>query len=129
MSKKFQVIKATTKEIPGLTVGGRVKKFAANGTFEVDDPGEAKEIDKVLGMKGTGEVVVTPYDDKEPGHTYTFSGVDMSRIKTTRDNGYVWVRVDGKEIRVKREVAIAKGWHIPSRNAKRRRKGAEVQHA
>jgi hypothetical protein len=72
MAKKYQVIKATTKEISGLTVGGRVKKFQGNGTFEVDDPGEAKEIDKVLGAKGTGEVVVTPYENKEPGHTYTF---------------------------------------------------------
>lgn len=72
MPKKYQVIKATTREIPGLKVGGRVKKFAPNGTFETTDAGEAKEIDKVLGAKGTGEVVVTPYEDKEQGHTYTF---------------------------------------------------------
>jgi hypothetical protein len=72
MPKKYQVIKATTREIPGLTVGGRAKQFAPNGTFETDDPGEAAEIDKVLGAKGTGEVVVTPYETKEHGHTYTF---------------------------------------------------------
>jgi hypothetical protein len=72
MPKKFQVIKATTKEISGLTVGGRPKKFQSNGTFETNDPGEAAEIDKVLGAKGTGEVVVTPYKETEPGHTYTF---------------------------------------------------------
>jgi hypothetical protein len=72
MPKKYQVIKATTRELSGLAVGGRVKKFAPNGTFETSDPGEAKEIDKVLGAKGTGEVVVTPYETKEQGHTYTF---------------------------------------------------------
>jgi hypothetical protein len=72
MTKKYQVIKATTREIPGLTVGGRVKKFAGNGTFETSDPGEAAEIDKVLGAKGTGEVVVISQDQKEPGHKYIF---------------------------------------------------------
>jgi hypothetical protein len=70
--RKFQVIKATTREIPGVTVGGRIKKFSSNGTFETADPGEAEEIDKVLGVKGTGEVAVTSYTEKEPGHTYTF---------------------------------------------------------
>lgn len=70
--KKYQVIKATTREIPGVYVGGRKKTFGKNGTFETDDLGEAEEIDKVLGKKGTGEVVVTSYKEKEHGHTYTF---------------------------------------------------------
>ena len=70
--KKFEVIKATTREIPGVLVGGRQKNFKPNGTFETDDPGEAAEIDKVLGAKGTGEVVVTSYNQTEQGHTYTF---------------------------------------------------------
>jgi hypothetical protein len=72
MPKKFQVIKATTRDIPGVYVGGREKLFAPNGTLELNDQGEAAEIDKVLGAKGTGDVVVTSYKDKEPGHTYTF---------------------------------------------------------
>lgn len=70
--KKYQVIKATTRKIPGLYVGGRKKTFGKNGTFETDDEGEAAEINKVLGAKGTGEVVVTSYKEKEHGHTYTF---------------------------------------------------------
>ena len=115
--KRYQVIKATTREIPGLTVGGRVKKFSKNGTFETNDPGEAAEIDKVLGARGTGEVVVTSYNEKEPGHNYRFTGVDTSHLRRTRDNGYVWVRKDGKEIRVKREVAIAEGYK-PARRRK-----------
>lgn len=81
VKKKYQVIKATTREIPGVTVGGRQKYFDKRGTFETDDKGEAAEIDKVLGKKGTGEVVVTSYDEKEPGHRYKFYGFtsDMAR--------------------------------------------------
>lgn len=73
--KKYQVIKATTREIPGVYVGGKKRMFDKRGTFTVSDPGEAAEINKVLGAKGTGEVVVTPYKDNtthEPGHTYRF---------------------------------------------------------
>jgi hypothetical protein len=72
MAKKYQVIKATTRDIPGVTVGGRPKYFKKNGTLELNDAGEAAEIDKVLGRKGTGEVVVVSNTEKEPGHTYTF---------------------------------------------------------
>lgn len=81
--KKYQVIKATTREIPGVTVGGRPKYFDKRGTFEVDDKGEAAEIDKVLGRKGTGEVVVVENKVKEHGHNYTFGGFTS---KTARDN-------------------------------------------
>jgi hypothetical protein len=68
--KKYEIIKATTRDIPGVMVGGRRKVFQPNGTLSINDPGEAAEIDKVLGAKGT--VVVTNYEDREPGHTYTF---------------------------------------------------------
>lgn len=70
--KKYEIIKATTRDIPGVYVGGRERRFGKNGTFTVRDAGEAAEIDKVLGKKGTGEVVVTSYDEKEHGHKYTF---------------------------------------------------------
>jgi hypothetical protein len=72
MPKKYQVIKATTRDIPGVTVGGRPKYFKKNGTLELNDAGEANEINKVLGAKGTGEVVVVPNTEKESGHKYTF---------------------------------------------------------
>ena len=84
--KKYQVIKATTKEIEGLTVGGRVKKFKKNGSLELDDAGEAAEINKVLGRKGTGEVVVTSYDEKEPGHRYRFGGFTSNRARDNYDH-------------------------------------------
>lgn len=80
---KYTAIKATTREIPGITVGGKPKMFNANGTIEMDDPGEAKEVNDVLGKKGTGEVVVVRDSVKEPGHNYTFGGFTS---KQARDN-------------------------------------------
>lgn len=106
--RKFQVIKATTRDIPGLTVGGRPKKFAANGTFETSDEGEAREIDKVLGAKGTGEVAVTSFTQKEPGHTYTFGA---SRTFATAWDEFEKRRKDKKS----------------QKKRTRRRKGAEVK--
>jgi hypothetical protein len=70
--KKYEVIRATTKEIPGVYVGGKERRFGKNGMFTTSDAGEAEEINKVLGVKGTGEVVVTSHTEKEHGHTYTF---------------------------------------------------------
>lgn len=112
--KKYQVIKATKRDIPGVMVGGRQKLFDKNGTFETTDAGEAAEINKVLGMKGTGEVVVTNYNEKEHGHNYTFRGVDTSHLKV-KDNGWVWVYKGGKQVRMKREQAIAEGLQIMKR--------------
>lgn len=110
--KKYQVIKATTREIPGVMVGGKKRMFGRNGSFEVSDPGEAAEINKVLGAKGTGEVVVTNYTEKEHGHNYTFRGVDTSHLRTTQDNGWVWVWKEGKQVRMKKDQAIAEGYEI-----------------
>ena len=126
MPKKYQVIKATTRELSGLTVGGRPKAFQKNGTFETSDPGEAAEIDKVLGAKGTGEVVVTPYDDNEPGHNYRFTGVDLKR----RGGGErVKVKTAGGFTFVSREVAIEEGLEIIPKRKRKGALGAEVQHA
>jgi hypothetical protein len=124
-NKKYQVIKATTREIPGLRVGGRVKKFQPNGTFETADAGEAKEIDKVLGAKGTGEVVVTDYEDKEIGHNYTFTGVDL---RNRGGNERVRVRTKGGFTFVSREIALDEGLEIiPKRRRKSARSRAEVK--
>ncbi len=121
--KKYQVIKATTKELSGLTVGGREKKFERNGSFETTDAGEAKEIDKVLGAKGTGEVVVTPYEDNEPGHRYKFSGID---IKLRGGNERVKVRTSGGFTYISRAVAEEEGLEIISKRKRKARKSAEV---
>lgn len=83
--KKYQVIKATTREIPGVYVGGRKRVFKKNGTFETDDAGEAAEINKVLGAKGTGEVVVVENKVKENGHNYTFGGFTSQKARDNYD--------------------------------------------
>jgi hypothetical protein len=113
MPKKFQIIKATTREIPGLTVGGRVKKFDKRGTFETSDAGEAAEIDAVLGKKGTGEVVVTDYKEKEHGHTYTFGA--SSNFASAWD-----------EMMARRKAKAERDGKTPKKRGKRR-KSAEAQ--
>lgn len=94
--KKYQIIKATTKEITGLTVGGKFKKFGSNGVIETYDAGEAKEIDKVLGARATGEVVVTSYKEKEQGHTYTFGAM------TSKNAEDFWKRYEKKKKNLKK---------------------------
>lgn len=121
MPKKYEVIKATTQEIPGVMVGGKERRFAGNGTFTTGDAGEAAEIDKVLGAKGTGEVVVTSYDEKEPGHNYRFTGVDTSYFK-------VWVLRNGKLARVTKQQALSKGYKIVA-STKRRPDISQVRNA
>lgn len=116
MPKKYQVIKATTRDIPGLTVGGRVKKFAKNGTFETNDAGEAAEIDKVLGAKGTGEVVVVQNEQKEQGHTYTFGAM------TSKAADDFWKRYERK----KKSVQNISSPKKLTRSRKRGRMVAEV---
>lgn len=83
--KRYQVIKATTREIPGVMVGGRVRKFGRNGTFTVSDKGEAEEINKVLGMKGKGDVVVVTNTEKEHGHRYTFGAFTSQEARDNYD--------------------------------------------
>lgn len=95
----------------------------------MDDPAIAKEIDTQHGLKGSGDVWVAQdenleWHEKHDGltdgkmkgiHNYTFQGVDMSGIKTTRDNGYVWVWKEGKQIRVTRTEAENEGYEIISK--------------
>lgn len=84
---KHTVIKATTKPIEGILVGGRYKKFKANGTIELDDAGEAMEVNDVLGhRKGTGEVVVTRDSVEEPGHNYRFGPLMSQQARENYDH-------------------------------------------
>lgn len=112
MAKKYQIIKATTKEIEGVTVGGKVRKFGKNGTFETSDAGEAREIDKVLGARATGEVVVTSYKEKEHGHTYTFGPM------TSKNADEFWKRYEKKkkvlQKRKKRRVSNSRRINDPN---------------
>lgn len=119
----------------GVKTGKRTLKFNSRQTARwIDDPAEAREIDAQYGKKGSMDVWVAQdenlewhehHDGNTDGrtvkiHRYTFSGVDTSHIRTTRDNGFVWVRKDGKEVRVKREVAEAEGWTISPKRKRRK---------
>jgi hypothetical protein len=71
--KKYEVIKATTKNMKGVNVGGRKYKFGGNGSFTLSDSGVAAEIEQEYGHhKGNGDVVVSPINIEEHGHKYTF---------------------------------------------------------
>lgn len=59
-------------------------------------------------------------------HRWTFQGVDTSHIKTTKDNGYVWVMIKGRQVRMKRVMAIQEGQTIISKKRENAAQGAEV---
>ena len=70
---KYEVIKATTKDIDGINMDGFDYKFGPNGSMYLSDPGVAKEIDKEYGHReGNGDVTVSPVLFVEPGHRYFF---------------------------------------------------------
>lgn len=139
--KRYMVVPRTesVKE-RGISTGKGKLTFGTKTAQWVDDPAIAKEIDTQHGLKGTGDVWVAQdenlewheandglTDGKKVGiHHYTFQGADMSGIRTTRDNGYVWVYRDGKQIRVKREEALEEGYEILPQKRIMRRKNAEV---
>jgi hypothetical protein len=132
--KRFIVVPRTesVKET-GIQTGKGKLTFGRKTAAWVDDPAIAREIDTQHGLKGSGDVWVEQdenlewheandgeTDGRKLGiHKYTFAGVDMTGIRTTRDNGYVWARRGGKEIRVKREIALAEGWEIAKKKRKR----------
>lgn len=147
MKKKKFAVYPREKEITlnGFDTSRGHRNFSGKTMLYVSEPSEAKEIDQKFGKNGTGELLVAEDeqyaralngehwditstlkgDNVKLLHNYTFSGVDMTGIRTTRDNGYVWARVGGIQKRVKREVALKEGWHIVSQKRRQRRRRAE----
>lgn len=139
--KKYIVVPRTTSTMTSGLQTSKGKLDFKDKTGMYVDSDLASEIDTHHGEHGSNDVWVcederlswherndSMTDGKNAGiHHYTFSGVDMSHIRTTRDNGYVWVRKDGKEIRIKREIALAEGYVLSKKVRKARRK-AEVNH-
>lgn len=127
MKKRFIVVARTSGiQQTGLKTGKRHLKFGKQTAKWIDDPAEAAEINTTYGLKGSGDVWVEQdenleWHDHHDGNTdgrmtgihhYTFQGVDTSNFRTLRDNGYVWVKVDGKQKRMKRNEAILEGLEI-----------------
>ena len=129
MSKKrrYIVVPRTTEATKnGLVTGKGKVDFKGKTAAWVSDPAQAEEINTQYGLKGSGDVWVEQdenleWHDKHDGltdgkmtgiHHYTFQGVDMSNIRTTRDNGYVWAHRDGKQVRMPRQEAIEENLEI-----------------
>lgn len=125
--KRFMVVPRTEYiKAQGIKTGKRHLGFGKKTARWIDDPAEAKEIDTQYGLKGSGDVWVAQdenleWHDHHDGNTdgrkvsihhYTFSGVDMKDIKTTKDNGWVWVWIGPKQVRIKREEALEEGYEI-----------------
>lgn len=144
MSKKKRYIVVPRTEgvkASGLKTGKRHLKFGTQTATWIDDPAEAKEIDTQYGLKGSGDVWVEQdenleWHDHHDGNTdgrkvsihhYTFSGVDMKGIRTTRDNGYVWAWVDGRQKRMRREEAEREGYEIIKANHEKLRQKVYAQ--
>lgn len=123
----------------GVVTGRGHRKFRNNSALWLSDEGEAREVEQ----KYKGKVAVTEdqqytwSQNNEGGngtrmdniHNYTFHGVDMRGIRTTRDNGYVWAYVGGgRQRRMKREEAEREGYEIVPQKRKDGQK-AEVQNA
>ena len=133
--KRYIVVPRTTEaQKKGIQTGKGRLTFGQKTAQWVDDPAVASEIDKQYGRHGSMDVWVAQdenlewhakHDDMTDGknagiHHYTFQGVDMKGIRTTRDNGYVWVWVDGHQKRVKRIEAEQEGYEIvPHKNRDR----------
>jgi hypothetical protein len=73
--KKYEIIKATTRDIKGIGVKGNNLLFKG-GRILTEDAGLAREIDEKFGAKkGNGTVTVAEVSNfkTEAGHTYSFA--------------------------------------------------------
>ena len=79
--KKYEFVKATTRALKELEVGGHRVRLKRNGTAETFDAGLARDIEQKYGYhrraQHRGSVVVNEIDYEDPtrehGHTYTFT--------------------------------------------------------
>lgn len=124
--KKYIVVPRTTSAMKnGLATSKGNLSF--NGkTAKIVDESMASEIDHEHGLKGKGDVWVHEdenytwherndkmTDGRNRGiHHYTFSGVDMTGIKTTKKSLYVWVWKNKKQVRMLRTEAEQEGYEI-----------------
>lgn len=126
--KKFMVMARNEKiQTSGIKTGKGHRSFGEKSVLWISDPAEAREIETEYGMKGKRQVAVTTdqqyewslNNDGQNGtklnniHKYTFLGVDMSGIRTEKDNGLVWARIGGsRQVLVRREEAMKNGYEI-----------------
>ena len=119
--------------LDGLKTSKGTVNFGTKTAVYVDEA-TAKEVDERYGLKSMDDSVMVVKDeqydralngekwdlvrDSKRGdwvktlHKYKFSGVDTSHIRITKDNGYVWVMLGGKQVRMKRMDAEREGYEI-----------------
>lgn len=108
------------------------------GARYISDDGEAEELNKSHGLKGSGEVWVhedpvlewsLKHDGETDGHNltihnYTFQGVDKSKLG---GNDRVKVRTEDGYTFISRAIAEEEGLEIIPKRRRVRRKDAEVK--
>jgi hypothetical protein len=84
--KAWEVVKATTKDDPGIMVGGKYYAYGRNNSMYIRDPGVAKEIEQVLGhKKGSRDVVISPVEFRDSIHHYRWYMPE--KAWTSKDEG------------------------------------------
>ena len=82
---KWEVIRATRRDLPGLDVDGKQMKFGKDGAFRVNDEGVAAAIREEYAKKGDVTVTRIRYPGAhDRGHRYFFGGWPLAPWK---DNG------------------------------------------
>lgn len=127
MSKKKYIVVPRTTSAMDNGLATSKGNFSFNGkTAKIVDSSLASEIDHQHGLKGSGDVWVHEdenytWHERNDGmtngrdygiHRYTFSGVDTTGFRITKDNGYVWVWKGGRQVRVTRLEAEQEGYEI-----------------
>ena len=82
---KWEVIRATRRDLPGIEVDGKQMKFGRDGAFRVNDEGVAAAIREEYAKKGDVTVTRIRYPGAhDRGHRYFFGGWPLAPWK---DNG------------------------------------------
>ena len=82
---KWEVIRATRRDLPSIDVDGKQMKFGKDGAFRVNDEGVAAAIREEYARKGDVTVTRIRYPGAhDRGHRYFFGGWPLAPWK---DNG------------------------------------------
>ena len=86
---RYRVIKATTRSIDSLNVGGKeVKLWQKNNSVAINDDGLARDLYAAYGRKGEimpGQVIMVPVDNPNGGHQRTFLVPELPWKKETQN--------------------------------------------
>ena len=85
---KWEVIRATRRDLPGLDVDGKQMKFGKDGAFRVNDEGVAAAIREEYAKKGDVTVTRIRYPGAaDRGHYYFFGQLPEMPWKKENGNG------------------------------------------